>query len=122
MVKVYLHYEGTQGPEHTEAVVVTSGEKVDDVITRFAAIYNKQYEKVHGIGKGKLDPMSLSLRKAEESHPLSFTLSPAEFLEEIEDREDIMVEDLKTPRKVPKEKKIEQLKEKVGASTTTAAF
>ena len=99
MVKVYLHYEGSHGPQYTEAMAISTGETLDDILARFVSVYNKQHEKIHGIGKGKLDILSLSLRKTEERRPLSFTLSSKDLLEEIEDREDLLVEDLEVPRK-----------------------
>ena len=63
--------------------------------------YNKNNENIHGIGKGKLVPLCLSLRRAEDRRPFAFTISSSEFLEAVEDREDRLVEDLGVPRKAP---------------------
>ena len=101
MMKVFLHYEGSQGPQFTKAFVLSLGETPDDVLSGFVDEYNKHHEKIHGIGKGKLDPLRLSLRRAEDRRPFAFTISSSEFLEELEDREDLLVEDLVVPRKAP---------------------
>ena len=125
MVKVYLHYEGSHGPEYTEAMAISTGETLDDILARFVSVYNKQHEKIHSIGKGKLNILSLSLRKTDERRPLSFALSSKDLLEEIEDREDLLVEDLEVPRKATttiKKKNTDQEKQKGSVVDTTAAM
>ena len=101
MIKVFLHYEGSQGPQFTKSFMLSLGETPDDVLSGFVVEYNKHHENIHSIGKGKLDPLCLSLRRAEDRRPFAFTISSSEFLEELEDREDLLVEDLVVPRKAP---------------------
>merc|ERR1711991_507746 len=113
------------GPEYTEAMAISTGETLDDILARFVSVYNKQHEKIHGIGKGKLNILSLSLRKTDERRPLSFALSSKDLLEEIEDREDLLVEDLEVPRKATttiKKKNTDQEKQKGSVVDTTAAM
>ena len=52
-MKVYLHYEGSQGPEFTLALIISENDGVIEILTKFSALYNTKHKAIHPIDKGK---------------------------------------------------------------------